>query len=76
MKKKWREFLNKSRYWLLKKIVLDSEKYLLNQAIEDRIFYLKKFKYTYGRAFDYDNIDKDTSELKQLKSLFSTEEYK
>lgn len=66
--------LNILRFWLLKKLFTQDEKYLIIRAIEDRIDNLERIEIN-ERCSDKDNIMEDCTDYRKLKTIFSTKEW-
>ena len=63
------------RFWLLKKLFTEDEKYLIIRAIEDRIIILERIAIN-DRWADKDDLQIDCEDLLNLKKIFSTNYYK
>jgi len=59
----------KIRLWLVKKLLLQNEKYLLNDAVELKISILERILVN-EKSIDQDNVRKDISDYKTIKSIF------
>jgi hypothetical protein len=59
------------RFWLLKKLFTQDEKYLMVRAIEDRVNNIERISVNEKWA-DKDNIQADCDDYKKLKTIFST----
>lgn len=68
---KFPKCLNKFRFWLLKKLFTEDEKYLMIRSIEDRINNLERIAVN-ERWADKDNIRIDCADYSKLKTIFST----
>jgi len=64
--------LKKSRYWLLKQLFNDDEKYLIIRALEDRYDKLSLLSIN-EKWVNKKDMRNDCKEYIQLKKIFSTE---
>jgi hypothetical protein len=63
------KFIVMFRFWLLKKMFTQDEKYLIIRAIEDRVDNLERVAINEKWA-DKDNIRVDCAEYSRLKTIF------
>ncbi len=73
-RKALRQYMVMCRFWLLKKLFTEDEKYLLMRAIEDRCDNLERIAVNEKWA-DKDNIREDVSDYQKLKTIFSTRDW-
>ena len=66
-----RKFIVLCRFWLLKRLFTQDEKYLMIRAIEDRIDNLERIAVNEKWA-DKENIRVDCENYSKLKTIFST----
>jgi hypothetical protein len=65
---------NKIRFWLLKKLFSQDEKYLMIKAIEDRVNNLERISVS-ERWANKEDIKVDCQDYKKLSQIFSTRDY-
>lgn len=63
----------KCRFWIVQNILKEDEKYLMIQAIEDRVNNLERISVN-ERWADKDNIRIDCADYLKLKTIFSTKD--
>lgn len=71
---KLRQYFVMCRYWLLKKLFTQDEKYLMIRAIEDRVDNLERIAVNEKWA-DKDNIRIDCDDYSKIKTIFSTRDW-
>lgn len=64
----------KIRFWILKRLFLESEKYLIIMAINDRMNTLERIALN-ERWADKENIRQDLNYLNLVKQIFSSKLY-
>ena len=69
-----RKYIFMLRFWLLKKLFTQDEKYLMLRAIEERIDNLERIAVNEKWA-DKDNIQIDCAHYFKLKTIFSTKDW-
>jgi len=62
------------RFWVIKKLFTDDEKYLMIRAIDDRINILERISVN-ERWADKSNIWDDCSDYEKLREIFSTKDW-
>ena len=65
---------DKVRFWLIKILLTQDEKYMLVRAMENRVDELQKNK-VISKDCDSDNSDKDIYDYSRLKLIFGTRDY-
>ena len=73
-RKALRKFIVMCRFWLLKNLFTQDEKYLMIRAIEDRVDTLERIAVN-ERWADKDNIRIDCADYSRLKTIFSTKDW-
>lgn len=69
-----RQYITIFRFWVLKKMFSEDEKYLIVLAIEDRIYNLERIAVTERWADEY-NIKTDLEYYLKIIKIFSTKDY-
>ena len=66
--------VKKIRYWLIRFLLTDDEKYLLIRAIDDRIDKVERIRIeSVYNLIDFDNYYNDMVEYRIFRNIFSTE---
>lgn len=69
-----KNYIIKLRFWLLKKLFTEDEKYLITIALNDKIDKLQTNTIT-DRCINYENAKSDCKKYKKLKDIFSTRDF-